>query len=116
MFKVNFEKAYDSISWEFLLYMLKGLGFRSKWIHWINGCLESSWASVSVNGSPIHEFKCFKGLRQGDLLALCLFLIVVEGLSGLMRKARGENLFGGYVVGDNGCKISMLQYVDDTNL
>lgn len=67
MFKVNFEKAYDSISWEFLLYMLKRLGFRSKWIHWINKCLESSWASVSVNGSPIHEFKCFKGLRQGDL-------------------------------------------------
>jgi len=26
-FKVDYEKAYDSVSWEFILYMLKRVGF-----------------------------------------------------------------------------------------
>jgi len=32
VFKVVYEKAYDSVSWEFLVYMLKRLDFCSKWI------------------------------------------------------------------------------------
>lgn len=34
-FKVDFKKAYDCISWEFLLYMLQRLGFHQRWINWI---------------------------------------------------------------------------------
>lgn len=30
---------------------------------WIKGCLESSWASMLVKGSPTQEFKCHKGLN-----------------------------------------------------
>jgi len=33
--KVDFEKAYDSVWWEFLYDMLHKLGFHSKWIRWI---------------------------------------------------------------------------------
>lgn len=61
LFKVDFEKAYDSVSWEFLLYMLHRLDFHGTWIKWIKGCLESSWVSVLVNESPTQEFKCSKG-------------------------------------------------------
>ena len=32
IFKVDFEKAYDSVSWDFLIYMLNRSGFNSKWI------------------------------------------------------------------------------------
>lgn len=39
-----------------------------------------------VNGSPTEEIKLEKGLRQGDPLAHFLFLIVAEGLSGLMKR------------------------------
>jgi len=28
VFKVDFEKAYELVSWSFLLYMMKRLGFR----------------------------------------------------------------------------------------
>lgn len=31
IFKVNFEKAYDSLNWSFLDYMLRRLGFDGKW-------------------------------------------------------------------------------------
>ncbi|XP_068466211.1 uncharacterized protein [Phaseolus vulgaris] len=82
--KVDFEKAYDSVRWEFLYDMMGKMGFHRKWIRWIQGCLESASISVLVNGSPTYEFKPERGLRQGDPLASFLFLIVAEGLSGLV--------------------------------
>jgi len=50
--KLDYEKAYDSISWDFLFYMMDKLGFCRKWIEWIRVCIESSSISVLVNGSP----------------------------------------------------------------
>jgi len=80
-FKVDYEKAYDSVSWEFIYYMMRRLGFCELWTQWIKGCLESASISVLVNGSPTKEFFPKKGLRQGDLLAPFLFIIVAEGLA-----------------------------------
>ena len=31
VFKVDFEKAYNSVSWNFLVYMLRRLGFCTRW-------------------------------------------------------------------------------------
>jgi len=61
--KLDFEKAYDSVSWEFLFYLLGRLGFCGKWVRWIRACLESATVSVLVNGSPTKEFKPTRGLR-----------------------------------------------------
>ena len=114
VFKVDFEKAYDSVSWSFLFYMLGRTGFSPHWVKWIEGCVKSASISVLVNGSPTSEFLPQKGLRQGDPLAPFLFNIVAEGLNGLMRRAEEENLFKGYLVGANYVPISILQYADDT--
>jgi len=64
VFKVDYEKAYDSMSWEFLFYMMRIMGFVSKWIQWMSGCLKSASISILVNGSPSCEFIPQKGLRQ----------------------------------------------------
>jgi hypothetical protein len=37
--KVDFEKAYDSVNWNFLDYMLRRFGFTNKWRDWINACV-----------------------------------------------------------------------------
>ena len=66
VFKVDYEKAYDSVSWDFLIYMLRRMGFCFKWIQWIKGCLRSASVSVMVNGSPTDKFIPQKGLRQRD--------------------------------------------------
>ena len=64
VFKVDYEKAYDSVSWDFLSYMMKRMEFCTKWIKWIDGCLKSTSISILVNGSPTDEFSPQRGLRQ----------------------------------------------------
>ena len=91
VFKVDYEKAYDSVSWDFLLYMLRRTCFSSKWVKWIEGCMKSASISVLVNDSPTAEFLPQRGLRQGDPLAPFLFNDVVEALNGLMRRAMEES-------------------------
>jgi len=106
--KVDYEKAYDSVSWEFLFYMLQRLDFHSKWLKWVKWCLESASVSVLVNGSPTREFRPTRGLRLRDLLALFLFLIVVEGLAGHVRQALKTRLIKGVKVGRNEVEVCML--------
>nr|GEX20545.1 cysteine-rich receptor-like protein kinase [Tanacetum cinerariifolium] len=56
LFKVDFQKALDSLRWDHLDDILGKFGFGSKWRGWIRGCLHSSKASVLVNGSPTDKF------------------------------------------------------------
>ena len=114
IFKVDFEKAYDSVSWQFLFYMLSRMGFPERWSRWIRGCLTSASISVLVNGSPTAEFKPQRGLRQGDPLAPLLFDLVAEGLTYLMREAVSKQCFTSFLVGSNKVPADVLQYADDT--
>jgi len=91
--------------------MLGRLGFCEKWI---KTCLESLSVSVLVNGILTKEFHPEKGLRQGDPLAPFLFLIVTEGLAGVIRIIVKLNLVESLEIGDKKVKVNMLQFADDT--
>jgi len=116
VFKVDYEKAYDLVCWDFLLYMMSQMGFCTKWIRWIQGCLKSASIFILVNGSPRAEFTPQRGLRQGDPLVSFSFNIVAKGLTGLMREAQEKNLFEGFTVGRNNMEIGVLWYVDTTTM
>jgi len=57
--------------------------------------LETATISILVNGSPTEEFKPSRGLRQGDPLTSFLYLVVAEGLVGLVRQAVKTNMLFG---------------------
>ncbi|GJX86693.1 retrotransposon protein, putative, ty1-copia subclass [Tanacetum coccineum] len=67
IFKVDFEKAYDSVRWDFLDDVLNKFGFGNKWRGWIQNCLKSSKGSVLVNGSPTAEFQNFCSGKDRDV-------------------------------------------------
>ena len=112
--KIDFEKAYDSVSWKFLYYMTARMGFCEKWVHWIKKCLESSSISILVNGSPTKEFKPSRGLRLGDPIAPFLFLIAAQGLSGLVNQVARKEVFSGLKVNTKNVEVKLLQFADDT--
>ncbi|GKU90763.1 hypothetical protein SLEP1_g4714 [Rubroshorea leprosula] len=113
-FKADFEKAYDNVCWNFLDSMMNKMGFSEKWRKWIQECLKTASISVLINGSPSQQIKMSKGLRQGDPLSPFLFLLVAEGLNGLIMKAISKGLLEGIKVGKGELSISHLQFADDT--
>nr|GEW05829.1 reverse transcriptase domain, reverse transcriptase zinc-binding domain protein [Tanacetum cinerariifolium] len=84
IFKVDFEKAYDSLNSRFILDIMKKMGFGERWCKWVESCLRSSSMSILVNGSPSEEFAVDKGI------------------------------FKGVFVSDDKVTVSHLQYADDT--
>ncbi|GKV05043.1 hypothetical protein SLEP1_g17092 [Rubroshorea leprosula] len=116
LFKIDFEKAYDKVCWKFLECMMQKLGFCDTWRRWIMECLRTSQVSVLVNGSPTRQFNISQGLRQGDPLSPFLFLIVAEGLNGMITTVVQKGLMEGVEVGSKGFKVSHLQFADDTIL
>ncbi|GKA13749.1 putative RNA-directed DNA polymerase, eukaryota, reverse transcriptase zinc-binding domain protein [Tanacetum coccineum] len=113
VFKVDFEKAFDSIRWDYLDLVLEKLGFGCRWRSRIKGCLHSARSSVLVNGSPTDEFELHRGLRQGDPLSPFLFILAMEGLHAYTSKVESLGLFKGCSVGRDNLHISHLMYADD---
>ena len=115
LFKVDFEKAYDSVDWTYLDEVMRKMAFPVLWRKWIKECISTATTSVLVNGSPTHEFPLEKGLRQGDPLSPFLFLLAAEGLNVMMSGLVNTNLFEGYMLGThNALVVSHLQFADDT--
>ncbi|KAJ9535108.1 hypothetical protein OSB04_un001812 [Centaurea solstitialis] len=113
LFKVDFEKAFDSVNWIFLFHTMEQMGFGKKWIGWINGCLKSASTSILINGTPSKEFLMERGLRQGDPLSPFLFLLAGEVLQLMILNACNMGLFNGIRLVKSNRNISLLQFADD---
>lgn len=111
LLKLDISKAFDSVSWPFLLEVLRHLGFGPVWCNMLSKLLRSSSARVLVNGIPgdliIHQ----RGLRQGDPLGPMLFIIIMDVLNALITKASELELLQPLLARGTSQRISL--YVDD---
>ena len=64
VFKIDFEKAFDSTSCSFLDEVMRQMNFGCKWRGWISGCLKSAFVSILINGSPFKEFSMGEALDK----------------------------------------------------
>ena len=114
--KLDIEKAYDHVNWDFLLYVMKRMGFGERWIGWIRHCISSASYAVLVNGSPTEFFSASRGIRQGDPLSPLLFLLVMEVFTRMIEAGSSAGLVSGFSVGSGNAtmSISHLLFADDT--
>ncbi|XP_059292426.1 secreted RxLR effector protein 78-like [Lycium ferocissimum] len=117
MCKLDIEKAYDHVNWDFLLNILKQMGFGERWLKWIGFCIKTVRFSILVNGEPAGFFPSVRGLRQGDPLSPFHFILAMEGFNSTMRVAIQNSWLKGFRIGNQACEemqICHLLYADDT--
>ena len=107
--QADFEKAFDSISWKFMLNTLTFFGFGNYFRRWIELLYRKSKLCVIQNGIFSEFFVIGRGCRQGDPISPYLFNLCVEILGILIRQ--NKSIKGIYIGGKEFC---LLQYADDT--
>ena len=105
---IDFKKAFDSVSREFLFRTLSAAHFGSSFIQWIHTFYNNIFSCVSNNGFATGHFDVQRGVRQGDPLPPYLFIIVLETLASTIRS---DNDIRGIQV--DGQEIKVGLFADD---
>jgi hypothetical protein len=112
--KLDISKAFDSVSWAFLIEVLSHLGFGTIWRNLISNLLASSSTQVLLNGSPGISIRHRRGLHQGDPLSPMLFVLIMDVLNSLFLLAEDRGLLQNLQGANVQNRISI--YVDDVVL
>jgi hypothetical protein len=88
------------------------VGFGIQMTKWIMSCVTSPTYVVLINGETTNFFWSGRGLRQGCPLSPLLFILVMEGLSLLLKKSKEEKNLTGIKV-SRLINILHLFFVDD---
>ena len=108
---VDFEKAFDTVRWQFLLRVLDNFNFGCNFISWIKVIYNDIFSSITNNGYFSKTFTITRGIRQGDPISAFLFILVAEIIALLIRnnvKIKG-------IIIDK-CELKLCQLADDTTL
>ncbi|GKC37450.1 putative RNA-directed DNA polymerase, eukaryota, reverse transcriptase zinc-binding domain protein [Tanacetum coccineum] len=121
LFNVDFDKAYDSVSWEYLFKMMEYMRFNTKCIQWIRSCLVSSRTSILVNAmeglhvaiEDVVDHGLFRALRVGSEEVLISHLFYADDAM-LMGEWNEENITNLIVILDcffliSGLKINLYK-------
>lgn len=113
MLLLDFEKAYDRVSWTFLSQATERMGFHSTWIAQVMSLNLNASASIIINGEISTPFKLQRSVRQGCPLAPYLFLLTVDVLGQMLQHP--DCRVEGLRLPDNSA-ITNQMFADDTLL
>ena len=108
---VDFEKAFDSVSFSFIEKCLNFFKFPPDIVKWINLLLLNFQATINHCGNLSQRFSINRGCRQGDPIAAYLFIIAVELLA---HKLRTDTQIKGFDIG--GLTHVLDMYADDLTI
>jgi len=111
--KIDLEKAYDHIEWNFIRDTLVLFKFPKHFISLIMSCISSSSISVLFNGGVTNLFQPSREIRQGDPLSPYLFILCMEILGALILDKYDENLWDPISTSKGGVVFSHIFFADD---
>lgn len=106
---LDFEKAFDSLEWDFLFKVLERMNFGSDFVSHVKSLYKNISSCVMNNGLASNYFTVGRGVRQGDPLSPYLFILAIELLSCTIRD---DNTIEGILIND--VEIKIVQYADDS--
>ena len=109
---IDFEKAYDSLSFTYIKKCLKFLNFGDSIIRWVDLLLHNFSAVINHCGNLSKKFNIGRGARQGDPIASYLFIISIEILA---HKFRNDINIKGFKLENDICHNLEL-YADDCSI
>ena len=107
---LDFQKAFDSLEWNFIYKALEMFNIGESFIHWIKTLYRDPQACIKNNGHLSRSVHLERSIRQGCPVSCLLFIIAVEVMAIAVRQ--NENL-AGLKIGDNTDAIKIVQYADD---
>lgn len=105
--------AYNKVEWSFLENVMNHMRFTDKWVSLMRMCITIVSYSILVNGVSHGPITPFQGLRQRDPLSPYLFLLCVEGLVSLLKKAKNDGCLWGIQLCRGFPLLNNLFFVDD---
>ena len=78
---IDFEKAFETLEWDYLDNVLETFNFRDNFRKWVKILYKNACSAVINNGYLSEFFKIERGIRQGCPLSAYLFILVVETLA-----------------------------------
>ena len=106
MTTIDFEKAFDSLNWNFVSRSLESFGFGTSFLAWIRTFYKNITSCVANNGFFTPSLKLKRGVRQGDPLSRSVFIIVLELLA---ISIRNNGQIKGIMVDGNEIKLVALR-------
>ena len=110
---LDFEKAYNRVSWTFLEKTMEKMGFVESWIKRVMSLNLNASATIVVNGKQSQAFQLQRSVRQGCPLAPYMFLLTVDVLGQMLQHP--ECQVKGLRLPDNSF-ITNQMFADDTPL
>ncbi|XP_019200262.1 PREDICTED: uncharacterized protein LOC109193892 [Ipomoea nil] len=111
--KIDLEKAYDRLNWDFIKDTLVDAGFEAGWVRAIMECVSTPTMSIVWNGNRTDQFKPGRGVRQGDAISPALFVLCIERLCQSISAAVNSGAWKGIRLAPSGPVLSHLCFADD---
>lgn len=108
---IDFEKAFDTVNWNYLFSTLRSFGFGEFFINCVKVIYNDINSCCLNNGNATPFFSPKRGIRQGCPVSALLFVLVVETLAIVIRN---NNKIEGISINNSTYKIGQL--ADDTTL